>query len=137
MFTSPISRPWVHDGGTVIYPLRPRGLLQTVSGDESISQSWERGDTGKGHVIFYPGDPEPPQYYAHFVRRQLLKMRQLRPAVHEALEIEKPWEVYWSILDNGRLALLNFTGSDAAVRLPGGKTYRLVPYSMAMETDWQ
>lgn len=127
---------WVHSGGVLIYPLRPRPLLQTVDGDQSISRSWERGDTGHGRVIFYHGDPEPPEYYARFVRRQLLQLRQLRPPIHQALEIQKPWEAYWSVLENGHLALLNFTGRNATVRLANGNTDRLKPYSMVIKASW-
>lgn len=128
---------WVKAGGTVIYPVRPRGMPQTVEGDESVAQCWQRGETGKGRVIFYEGDPEPPQPYAAFARRQLLGLHGLQPEIHRALGMEKPREVYWSVLENGKLVLLNFTDHEARVRLQEGKTFRLQPYSMMITASWQ
>lgn len=123
---------WLEAGGTIIYPMRPRGLPQTVEGDESVARSWQKGETGKGRVIFYQGDPDPPQYYAWFVQRQLRGMRQLQPEIQRALEIVKPRETYWSVLENGKLALLNFTGQEVQVRLESEKTLQMQPYSMKM-----
>lgn len=123
---------WVQAGGTLIYPERPRGLLETVEGDQSISGKWQRGETGKGRVIFFPGDPAPGEHYARFVRKELRGMTAFRPEIRQALAMEKPELVYWSVLENGRLALLNFDDHEAVVRLQGGRTLRLKPYTVTL-----
>jgi hypothetical protein len=128
---------WVKAGGTIIWISRPRGLLQTPEGDSSLAQSWQKGEVGKGRAIFYNGDPEPPDEYVEFVRQQLLGLKQLRPEVHTALQIDKPRDVYWSVLEGGKLALLNFTDHPALVRLPGGKTIPVQPYGIVMTTAWR
>lgn len=127
---------WVKAGGTIIWIARPRGLPQTPEGDSSIAQAWQRGEVGKGKAYFYQGDPEPPDEYVEFVQRQLLEMKQLRPEVHRALEIAKPRDVYWSVLENGKLALLNFSDHPAQARLAGGRVIDLTPYSIALATSW-
>lgn len=123
---------WLRAGGTIIYPERPRGHLVTVEGDRSISQRWVEGDTGKGKVIFYLGDSIPGEFYAEFVRQQLSRMPGLRPAIRSALAIEKPASVFWSALENGKLALLNFSNHPAIVRLPEGGMVRIDPYEIVM-----
>ena len=124
---------WVEAGGTVIYPERPRGLLETVEGDLAVSRRWQAGATGKGRVIFFRGDPEPGEPYARFVRDELRKLDHLRPQIRGALRMEKPHWVYWSVLENGALALLNFGDDEAVVRLDGGRTVRLEPYTIALQ----
>jgi len=127
---------WVKAGGTVICVTHPRGLPQTVEGDTSVAQAWQRGDTGKGHAIFFPGEAEPPDEYVEFMRQQLLGLKQLRPEIHRALEIEKPKNVYWSVLEGGKLALLNFSDHEARLHIPGGSTLLLRPYSIVMPPSW-
>lgn len=124
---------WVQAGGVVIYPERPRGLLETVEGDQTVARRWQRGATGKGKVIFFAGDPVPGEYYARFVRDQLRRLDVLRPEIRRALAIEKPEFVYWSVLEGGRVALLNFDDEEAAVTLPPRRALRLEPYSVAIE----
>jgi hypothetical protein len=124
---------WVRDGGTIIYPVQPRGYIANVEGDTSIMQKWASGDTGKGKAIFWPGDAIPPDYYAEFVREQLLKMPQIRPGIRAALRMEKPEKVFWSLLENGKLALLNYHGRAVDVRLDSGKTVHIDPYEIVME----
>jgi hypothetical protein len=51
--------------------------------------------------------------------------------------MEKPQEVYWSVLEGGKLALLNFTDHEAQVRLPGGKTLSVQPYGILITTAWR
>jgi hypothetical protein len=128
---------WVDDGGVLIYPERPRGPFQTVEGDRSVWNRWQRGETGKGRVIFFPGDPEPGQPYARFVRDELRRLGSLRPEVRRAVRLEKPADVYWSVLENGLLLLLNFSDDEATVRLDNGKTLRLDPYVIrTLEKGW-
>ncbi len=127
---------WVDRGGILIYPERPRGLLETVEGDNSVARRWREGQTGRGRVIFFRGDPEPGEPYARFVREQLRALDVLRPPVRRALAIEKPAWVYWSVLENGLLALLNFGDDPAIVRLADGRTLRLEPYTFRFEQSW-
>lgn len=128
---------WVKAGGTVICSPDRRGLPHTVEGDQSIALSWQRGDTGKGRAIFFLGEAEPPNEYVEFVHDQLIGLKQLRPEIRRALRIEKPQGVYWSVLEGGKLAVLNFTGHAQTLRLPGGGILRLRPYGMAMTATWQ
>jgi hypothetical protein len=37
------------------------------------------------------------------------------------------------VLENGKLALLNFSNHPAGLRLPSGKSITIAPYEMAME----
>jgi hypothetical protein len=124
---------WVRQGGTVVFAPRPRGNPITVEGDSSISQRWLSGDTGKGRAVVWHGDLIPSRYFAEFVRTLLLRMPSIDPRLRAALQMEKPPTVYWSVLDNGRLAMLNFAGRPATVRLAGGKTVTIPPYEPAME----
>ncbi|MBI4875157.1 MAG: beta-galactosidase [Acidobacteria bacterium] len=124
---------WVDEGGVLIYPERPRGLLETVEGDLSVSRRWQRGETGKGRVIFFAGDPEPGEPYARFVRDELRRETRLSLALRRALALEKPREVNWSVLENGMTALLNFGDDEAAVRTASGRTLSLKPYSIRLE----
>ncbi len=121
---------WVASGGIVIYPERPRGPLQTVEGDLAVWGRWQKGETGRGRVIFFPGDPEPGQPYARFVRDELRRFGNLRPEIAAALGIVKPADVYWSVLEGGALWLMNFSDDAAEVRLPGGRKLRLAPYAI-------
>jgi len=123
---------WVEAGGTLIYPERPRGPLETVEGDRELWRRWKRRETGTGHVIFFPGDPEPGQPYARFVRDELRRLRNLRPEIAAALRLEKPAEVYWSVLETGELWLMNFSDDVAEVRAPGGGSWRVAPYTIVV-----
>ena len=124
---------WVHNGGTLVFAPRPRGLPQTVEGSAAIAQKWLAGDTGKGRVIEWHGDLIPLQSYVEFVRDLLLKTPSIHPRVRDALQIPKPATVFWSVLENGKLALLNFSDHPADLRLPGGKSIAIAPYEMAIE----
>ena len=55
-----------------------------MEADYSIAKAWQRGETGKGKVIFYTGEPTSDDYYARFVRRQLLQLPMLDALVHAA-----------------------------------------------------
>jgi hypothetical protein len=124
---------WVRDGGMVVFAPRPRGNPISVEGDTSIGDRWLAGDTGKGRVILWRGDLVPSRDYAEFVRELLLATPSIHPRIRAALRMEKPATVYWSVLDNGRLALLNFSGRAATVRLAGGKNVTIPAFEPAME----
>ena len=124
---------WVRHGGTLVFAPSPRGNPSTVEGDTAIAQKWLAGDTGKGRVILWRGDLIPSRSYAEFVRELLLKTPSLQPQTRAALQMEKPTTVYWSVLENGKVALLNFSSRPASVRLANGKSVKIAPYEMAME----
>ncbi len=120
---------WVKDGGTVIAPFMP----QTVEGDNSASQLWNRGETGKGKFILDREDqPGLSDYYMRFLRSRLLELKGLDPGITKALHMEKPETVYWSVLRSGELALLNYDDAPATVRFDG-VTMQLEPYSIRLK----
>lgn len=119
---------WVREGGAVIFAPRPRGVPSTVEGDSSIAQRWMSGDTGKGRAIVWNGDLIPSRHFAEFIRDTLRAMPSINPRIRSALSMEKPSAVYWSVLENGGLALLNFDGRPASVRLQDGRTVTIGPY---------
>lgn len=124
---------WVRNGGLLVFAPNPRGYPGTVEGDTSIAQKWLAGETGKGRVVLWRGDLIPSQSYAEFVRDLLLQTPSLRPETRAALKMEKPATVFWSVLENRKTALLNFSNRPAIVRLANGKTVTIAPYEMAME----
>jgi len=123
----------VRNGGTLVFAPNPRGNPSTVEGDTSIAQKWLAGDTGKGRVVLWHGDLIPSRSYAEFVRELLLKTSSLRPETRAALQMEKPATVFWSVLENGKTALLNFSSRPATVRLTNGRTIKIAPYEMSMD----
>ncbi|MBI5086149.1 MAG: hypothetical protein HZB13_16315, partial [Acidobacteria bacterium] len=44
-----------------------------------------------------------------------------------------PDSVFWSVLENGKLMLLNFGDETATVRLASGKAVTIPPYEIAVE----
>ena len=124
---------WVRSGGVLVYCPRNRGNLLTVEGDATISNRWLSGDTGKGKVIAYGGEVIPGRAYSEFIRDLLLKTPNLNPRTLAALKMQKPDTVYWSLLDTGKLALLNFSARTAVVRLASGKTISIPPHEPHVE----
>ena len=123
---------WVRARGTVIYCLQPRGGLTSVEGDNSVFARWHAGDTGKGKLIAYGGDSIPGEPYARFVHEQLQQMPSLQAPVAAALRIKKPADVYWSVLENGKLALLNFSDHVVTLTLASGRIVRMEPYAILL-----
>lgn len=110
---------WVRQGGTVLYPYWARMPLGTVENDYSVYHRWLSGDTGKGKVLFYRGDREPPHRYADFVRDEILRRRDLDPRTLRMLRTEKPSEVYVSVLQSGTMAILNYNEHPVTLTVPG------------------
>jgi hypothetical protein len=79
-------------------------------------------------VVVWRGDSIPGRHFAGFLREMLRKTPSIDGRVRAALEMEKPGWVYWSVLENGKLALLNFDDRPAQVRLAGGRMVTLGPY---------
>ncbi len=124
---------WIREGGTVIYPYWSRMPFGTVEDDYAVYNRWLAGDTGKGHVVFYYGDREPPHRYADFIRRELLRRTDLDPRTQRMLQVQKPSEVYVSVLKSGTLAILNYNDEIVAVNVPGLKLpTRLKAYDIAL-----
>ena len=125
--------PWVRNGGTLVFAPHPRGNPTTVEGDTPLAEKWIGGDTGKGRVVLWRGDLIPSQSYAEFVRELLLKTPAIRPPIRAALQMEKPSTVFWNVLENGKLALLNFSSRPTRVTLASRKTVEIPSYDMVME----
>jgi hypothetical protein len=77
-------------------------------------------------------EADHPDYYMRFLRNQLLEQKVLNPGITKALHIEKPETVYWSVLQSGELALLNYDDAPATVRFDG-QTIQLEPYSILVK----
>jgi hypothetical protein len=123
---------WIHAGGTAIFSAQPRGGLTTPEGDMSTFQRWASGGTGKGRFLIYGGDSVPGEPYARFIARELRKMTTLNPAIQSALKMKKMTDVYWSVLENGKLALFNFREDPSIVALASGRPVRLEPFGLAL-----
>jgi len=124
---------WVRRGGTLVFAASPRGYPGTVEGDTALAEKWLAGDTGHGRVVLWRGDLIPSGSYAEFVRELLLDTPTLRPQTRAALQMEKPPAVFWSVLENGKTALLNFSSRPATIRLANGVTRTIPPYELALE----
>lgn len=123
---------WVQAGGTVIFLYWPRMPVGTVEDDYQVYNQWLKGETGKGKVLFDKGDREPPHRYADFIKNNLLKMSQLHPFTQKMLRIEKPAEVYVSVLKDGQLAILNYNDDPVQIKLPDGEMVEIQSYSIKL-----
>ena len=79
------------------------------------------------------GTPDPFTEYVRFVKQQVREMNGIHPAVRRVLEGDVPAGVFWSVLQNGELVLLNFTEKQADVRIQSGKDIHLAPLSITIE----
>ena len=86
--------------------------------------------------MVWRGDAIPSRHFAEFVRNLLLATPTINPKIHAALRMDKPNTVHWSVLDNGRLALLNFNGRSATVKFANGKQLTIPPYEPATALSW-
>ena len=124
---------WVQAGGTVIHPYCwPRYPLGTVEGDFTVYNKWRRGETGKGRVIWFNGNHEPPSQYTTFIKEQLLAMEGLNPLTQRMLRVEKPDDVYVSALETGELAFLNYAEHTVTVQVPDTGEVKLEPISITL-----
>ncbi|MFA6239861.1 MAG: family 14 glycosylhydrolase [Candidatus Hydrogenedentales bacterium] len=120
---------WIRKGGTAIYPTYPHGPQETVEGDQSRFLAWERGDTGEGVFRRFKGDMEPVSLYGDYVEEVLQGAASLSPLTRQALAIQHPEHVYFSVLTNGSLVALNYGDKQASVSLEGRFTETIAPYS--------
>ena len=123
---------WIQNGGTIIYPYSKKMPLHTVEGDYSIFYKWQRGGTGKGQVVFDYGEREPAQRYAHFVKKQLLDMPTLASETRRMLLVEKPFNVFTSVLINGKMAILNYNDDPVKVTIPDFGNLSIQPYDIKL-----
>jgi hypothetical protein len=123
---------WVRKGGTVIYPYWSRMPLGSVEDDFGVYNGWLRGETGSGRVIFYRGDREPPHRYADFIRQKLDSSSALDKRTLRMLRVQKPSEVYVSILQSGTLAVLNYNDIPVQIRESGSAAVTIQPYSIKL-----
>jgi hypothetical protein len=129
---------WVERGGVVFYPdreLTREGPLQTVEGDATVFRRWQKGETGKGRAMLFTGQTEPFSAYAEYVRRELPKVQSLGVAVREAVTMRKPDDAFWTVMEDGRVALLNYGDTTAVVTGADGRTVTLAPYSIRVSTS--
>ena len=123
---------WVQNGGIIIYPYSKKLPLRTVEGDYSIFHKWQRGETGNGQVIFDYGEREPSEVYARFVKKQLLNMPKLAPETKRMLLVEKPFNVFTSVLKNGKMAILNYNDDPVKVTIPDFGDLSVKPYDIKL-----
>jgi len=121
---------WVRNGGTLIYPSFPRGYLETVDGDSTTFARWTRGDTGQGSFQRYQGDMEPPSLYGDYVEGVLSGMDSLHPWTKAALNASHSDRVFFSVQEDGRLLVLNYSGEEGFLQLEGQPRVALRPYSI-------
>ncbi len=124
---------WIRAGGTAVFPNYPKGYYESVEGDSSLFQAWQRGDTGKGSFRRFAGDMEPIALYGDYLESVLTGVRNLHPWTRAALRVEHPPRVFLSVLEDGHLALLNYNDSPAEVRLPGEFQDTLPPYTIRVK----
>lgn len=125
---------WVKSGGIVIIAARQGSAerpLATVEGDGSTYQGWRKGGTGKGRVIFYDWHPDLTDY-CKFLAKELSNLPQVRKPIRDAIKMQKPETVFWSVLSTGKLALLNYGDNAADVRLTAGTVVHVEPYTIEM-----
>ncbi len=124
---------YVQAGGTVIYPVlrsNARQGPQSVEGDQSVYERWQRGDTGKGKVILINTMREPLDAYIDDMADELAKVEGLDSLTLDMLLAKKPRGVYMSALKTGKLALYNDLQTEATVELRNGETITMDPISI-------
>ncbi|MBX3177619.1 MAG: beta-galactosidase [Candidatus Hydrogenedentes bacterium] len=123
---------WVKAGGTVIYPAFPRGNLTGLSGSAEIFQGWSGGETGQGAFYRFRGDMEPESLYADFVRGALVESDALSAKERALLAVERPEQVFFSVLESGRIAALNYNPEAVTLAVEGGREIRVPGYGIAL-----
>lgn len=121
---------WLRKGGTVIYPSFPRGKQSIIGEGENHFPRWLQGDCGEGQFLRFRGDMEPPADYGEYVRDCLREMTNLNPLTQQALRVEHPPRVYFSIQKDGHLLTINFSKDPAKVRLRGYFDETVEPYGV-------
>ncbi len=123
---------WIRAGGAAIFPTYPRGDYTTPDGDASIFRAWERGDTGLGSMSRFMGDMEPITLYGDFVEQCLREVSRLNPWTRAVLDLEHPPQVFFSVLEDGRLVTLNYGEQPATIQADGALVDSLGPYAITI-----
>jgi hypothetical protein len=126
---------WVERGGIVIVPEREltrEGPLQDVDGDSSIYKRWRAGETGKGRIMYFHQQNEPFDAFVEYVRKSLAKTSELSPEVRSAVGMSKPADTFWTVMEDGRMFLMNYGDSPAVVRIGARPPITLAPYSIRL-----
>ncbi|GMV91691.1 MAG: hypothetical protein AMXMBFR82_14690 [Candidatus Hydrogenedentota bacterium] len=123
---------WVRDGGTLLIAQWRSQPVETVEGDQQVFRRWQNSDTGSGKVVFVPDDREPSSRMANAMADALLALDTLDPRTHQMLQIDKPDEVYVSLLRNGSWALLNYNDRPVQVAIPSREPIEMDAYSIVI-----
>lgn len=121
---------WVRAGGTVIYPSFPRGSVSDLSGSEAVFEAWSSGKTGKGSFHRFRGDMEPTELYGDFVREVLSETKVLPPVEQKLLAVERPDHTFFSVLESGKIAALNYDPESVTLELGGGRIVEVPGYGI-------
>lgn len=121
---------WVQAGGTVIYPSFPRGAVSDLSGSEAVFDGWSSGQTGKGHFYRFRGDMEPTELYGDFVRNVLIENPVLPPVEQKLLAVDRPDHTFFSLLESGKIAALNYDADAVTLETGNGKTVEVPGYGI-------
>lgn len=78
------------------------------------------------------GDLVPSGYFAEFVRDLIARTETINPRLRAAAKMDKPNTVFYSVLENGKVALLNFNGKPATIKLASGRIVTMGPYEPMM-----
>lgn len=121
---------WMRAGGVIIYPSFPRVPLETIEGDQTVFQAWERGDTGQGAFHRFQGDMEPVTLYGDFIEKVLEQTPTLRPETRRMLMVRRPPRVFFSTLETGDMWALNYNDQAAHIELVGVFRATVPPYAV-------
>lgn len=122
---------WVQAGGTVIYPSFPRGAVTGLSGSSDVYRAWAAGKTGQGAFYRFKGDMEPTELYGDFVRKVLSDSKGLSSLEQRLLSVRRPDHVFFSLLESGKVAALNYDPEVATLTLADGKLLEVPGYGIA------
>jgi hypothetical protein len=122
---------WLRDGGTIILPSFPRGLYETIDGDNSVFSRWMLGDTGNGYIFRFKGDMEPISLYGDFIEEVLLSKSSICSWTRDLLRIQHPAKVFFTLFEEGKILALNNSDQPSMITLKGQFSETIPPYSIS------
>lgn len=117
----------------IIYPIlrsNARKGPATVEGDQTVFERWQKGDTGKGKVIFINTMREPLDAFIDDTAEELSQLSSLSPLTRDMLMAKKPRGVYMSALKGNKLVFYNDLMTKTKVELPDKTKIELEPISI-------